>query len=54
MLGKLGEEETDCSLDLPRGDSRSLFVVSESAGFSCDALKDVVVAYIDGSCAVVV
>ena len=43
VLGKLTrEEETDCSLNLPGADSRPLVVVSKSAGFSCNAIKDVV------------
>ena len=43
VLGQLtGEEQSHGSLDLPRGDGASLVVVSETAGFSGDALKDVV------------
>ena len=43
VLGQLtGEKQSHGSLDLPRGDGASLVVVSETAGFSGDALKDVV------------
>jgi len=43
VLGKFpGEEESDCSLDFPRRDGRSLVVVSESGSLSSDPLENVV------------
>ena len=43
MLGQFtGKEEPDSSLDLPGGDGGSLVVVSKTAGFSSNALKDVI------------
>ena len=43
VLGKFTrEEKTNCSLDLPTCDGRSLVVVSESGSLSSDSLKDVV------------
>ena len=37
-----GEKQSHGSLDLPRGDGASLVVVSKTASFSGDTLKDVV------------
>ena len=43
MLGQLtGEEQTDGGLDLPRGDGRSLVVVSETGRFGGNSFEDVV------------
>ena len=43
VLGQLtGEEQSNGSLDLPRGDCASLVVVGQTAGFGGDALEDVV------------
>ena len=43
MLGQLsGEEETDSSLDFSGRDCRALVVVSKTAGFGGDSLKDIV------------
>jgi len=42
VLGELtGEDETDGSLDLPRGDGLALVVAGKTAGLSGDALEDV-------------
>ena len=43
MLGQLsGEEETDSSLDLPRGDGGPTVVVSQTGSLGSDALEDVI------------
>ena len=43
VLGQLsGEEETDSGLDFSGRDGRALVVVSETAGFGGDSLKDIV------------
>ena len=43
MLGKLArEEQPNGSLDLPGGDCGPLVVVSKTASFPSDALKDVI------------
>ena len=43
MLGQLsGQKETDGCLDFTRRDGVSLVLVSQTRGFSCDALEDIV------------
>ena len=43
MLGQLtGEKQTDCGLDLPRGDCRSFVVVGQARRLGGDTLEDVV------------
>ena len=37
-----GEEESDGSLDFPRGDGGSLVVVSETGSFGSDTFKDII------------
>ena len=52
MLGQFtGQQEPDCSLDLPAGDGGPLVVVGKAGGLSGDPLKDVVHEGVhDGHC----
>ena len=43
MLGQFtGQQESDCSLDLPAGDGGALVVVGKTGGLSGDPLENVV------------